>query len=68
MTKSRRMRWAGLVECKGEIAYNILDGKPEGKKPLGREVIWEGVNWIHLAQDRDQRRPLVNGIMKLHVS
>jgi hypothetical protein len=45
-------------------AYNILDGKPEEKKPLGRhtrrwkdsirtdlrEVVWEGVDWMHLAQ------------------
>jgi len=43
----------------------ILGGKPEGKRPLGRcrhrwednvimdlrEVGWEDVNWIHLAQD-----------------
>jgi hypothetical protein len=52
----------------GEInAYNILVVKPEGKRPLGRhrrrwedtrmdlmEIGWKGVNWIHLAQDRDQ--------------
>jgi hypothetical protein len=49
-------------------AYNILVGNPEGKRPLGRparrrkdnirvdvrEIGWEGVNWMHLAQDRDQ--------------
>jgi hypothetical protein len=36
--KSRRMRWAGHVACKGEKrnAYRILVGKPEGKRPLGR--------------------------------
>jgi hypothetical protein len=48
-------------------AYKILVGKPEGKRPLGRlrrrwednigidlrEVGWEGVDWICLAQDRD---------------
>jgi hypothetical protein len=42
-------------------AYNILAGKPEGKRPLGisksrlednikmniREIGWEGVRWIH---------------------
>jgi hypothetical protein len=45
-----------------------LVGKPEGKRPLGRsrnrwydnirmylrEMGWEGVDWIHLAQDMDQ--------------
>jgi hypothetical protein len=31
------MRWAGYVTHTGEMrnAYNILDGKPEGKRPLG---------------------------------
>jgi len=46
----------------------ILVGKPEGKRPLKRprniwkdnikldltETGWEGVDWIQLAQDRDQ--------------
>jgi hypothetical protein len=40
----------------------IMDGKPEGKKQLRsweeimrmdlREIRWEGVEWIHLAQVR----------------
>jgi hypothetical protein len=47
--------------------YSILVGKPEGKRPVGRhrhrrdnirmdlrETGWEGVDCIHLAQDRDQ--------------
>jgi hypothetical protein len=36
--KSRRMRWAGHVACRGEgrNMYRILVGKPEGKRPLGR--------------------------------
>jgi hypothetical protein len=51
-----------------------LAGKPEGKRPLGRprhrwvgnvkmdlrETGWGGMDWIHLAQDRDQWRALVN--------
>jgi hypothetical protein len=38
MIKSRKMKQLGHVACMGEIrnAYNILVGKPEGKKPLGR--------------------------------
>jgi hypothetical protein len=70
------MRWAGDVArmWKMKNAYNILVGKPEGKWPLERpsrgwednirtdlrEIGWEGADWIHLAQDRDQRRTLVN--------
>jgi hypothetical protein len=36
--KSRRLRWAGQVARIGEekIVYNVLMGKPEGKRPLGR--------------------------------
>jgi hypothetical protein len=36
--KCRRMRWAGHVARMGEVrnAYNILVGKPEGRRPLGR--------------------------------
>jgi hypothetical protein len=32
-----------------------------------REIGWEGVDWIHLAQDRDQWRDLVNTVMNLRV-
>jgi len=64
------MRWAGHVARMGEMgsAYSILVGKPEGKKLLRRtthrwedsiridlrEMRREIVDWIHLAQDRDQ--------------
>jgi hypothetical protein len=36
--KSRRMRWAGHVACRGEgrNVYRVLVGKPEGKRPLER--------------------------------
>jgi hypothetical protein len=62
-------------------AYRILVGKPEGKRPLGRprrrwednirmdvgEIRWGGMDWIDLAQDRDQWRALVNAVMNLWV-
>jgi hypothetical protein len=32
-----------------------------------REIRWEGVDWIHLAQDRDQLWILVNTVMNLRV-
>jgi hypothetical protein len=51
------------------------------KRPLGRprrrwvdnikmdlrEIGWEGMDWIDLAQDRDQWRALVNAVMNLRV-
>jgi hypothetical protein len=32
-----------------------------------REIRWDGVDWIDLAQDRDQWRALVNTAMNLQV-
>jgi hypothetical protein len=36
--KAERMRWAGHVARMGEVrgGSNILVGKPEGRRPLGR--------------------------------
>jgi hypothetical protein len=66
----------------GEMnACSILVRKPEGKRPLGRarsrrvdnikmhlrEEVWSGMEWIDLAQDRDQWRGFVNTIMDFRV-
>jgi hypothetical protein len=32
-----------------------------------REIEWEGVVWIHLAQDRDEWLSVVNTVMNLPV-
>jgi hypothetical protein len=36
--KSRKMRWAGPVECTGLVrkVYKVVVGRPEGRRPLGR--------------------------------
>jgi hypothetical protein len=42
--KSRRMRWIGYVAWMGKMRnlYNILVGKPEGKRPLVKpRSMWE---------------------------
>jgi hypothetical protein len=60
-------------------AYRILVGKPGGKRPLGRsrrrwvhyikmdlgDIRWAFMEWIDLAQDRDQWRALLNTVMNL---
>jgi hypothetical protein len=56
-------------------------GKPEGKRSLGRlthrwednikmdltEIGWGSMDWINLAQNRDQWTALVNMVMNLRV-
>jgi hypothetical protein len=32
-----------------------------------REIVWGGMDWIHLAQDRDQWRALVTTVINLQV-
>jgi hypothetical protein len=70
MIKSRRMRLAGHVARMREKrkAYRISVGNPEEKKRVGRPccrrvdntkmdlraIGWGGMDWINLAQDRDQ--------------
>jgi hypothetical protein len=67
--KSRRIGWAGHVAHMGEMrnALNVLVGKPGRKRPLGRsrrrwernirmdlrEIGWDGVDWVHMPQDKD---------------
>jgi hypothetical protein len=62
-------------------AYRILVGKQEGNRPLGRprrrwvdniktditEIVWDGVDWIDMAQDRDHWRAVANTVMNLRV-
>jgi hypothetical protein len=59
----------------------ILVRRPEGKRTLGRprrkwednikidlrEIGWDGMDWIDLAQDRDQWRILVKTVTKRRV-
>jgi hypothetical protein len=77
------MRWkrpvARMVEKRN--AYKTLVYNPERKIPLGRptrmwedniemdlrKIGWENFDWIHLAQERDQWRAVVNIVMNLRV-
>jgi hypothetical protein len=61
--------------------YRLLEGNPEGKRPLGRprrgwidnikmdllEIGLSVMDWIGLAQDRYRWRALVNAVMNLQV-
>jgi hypothetical protein len=74
--KLRRMGWVGHVACVGEeekcIGCMVVWGKPEGRRPFGREVNinmrqieWQGMGWIDVAQDRDKWQAFVNTVMNL---
>jgi hypothetical protein len=68
--KSMTVRWAGHVAHMGDMrsAYKILIRTPGGSRLLGRrrcrwednirmdlrDTGWEGVDWMHLDQERDQ--------------
>jgi hypothetical protein len=83
MIKSRRMRWVGHVAGMGAKmnTYRILVEKLEGERPLGRSRLrleaniktdlrvigWDGMDWIDLAQDRNQWRDLANTVTNLCV-
>jgi hypothetical protein len=75
---SRKTKWpehvAGMRAKRN--AYRILVGKPEGKKPLGRTrhrwiilkwilraIGWGGMDWIDLAQDRNQWTALMSTVI-----
>jgi hypothetical protein len=76
MSKSYSTNWEKMN------AYRIFVGKPEGKRTLGRrrrrslhnikidlrEIKWDGMDWIDLAQDRDQRMTFLNTVMNLWIS
>jgi hypothetical protein len=63
-------------------AYRIFVGKPESKRPLGRQrrrrvdyikklylrdIGWDDMDWIVLAHERDQWRAAVYTAMNLRV-
>jgi hypothetical protein len=81
MIKSRKMRWAGHVARMGRREMHIVHRWESQRRPLGRpgrtwvdnikmdlrETGWNGMDWIDLAQERDQWRVLVNTIMNRRV-
>jgi hypothetical protein len=36
-------------------------------KIVHREIGWDGVDWMYMAQDKDQWRALVNTVMNIRV-
>jgi hypothetical protein len=75
------MRWAGHVAKMGEKKNAYWWGSQKVRDHwedldvgwwtiltwILREIGWDGIDWIDLAQDRDQWRALVNMVMNLWV-
>jgi len=75
------MGWAYGAMSEETVVYRVLVGKLEGKRPLGRpwrrwvdnirvelqEVECGYMDWIGLAQDRDEWRRLVSAVMNFRV-
>jgi hypothetical protein len=75
------MDWACRKNVEKLNMYNLLVGKPEATKRIGRPrrrlvnnirvdlgvVGWGDVNWIGLAQNRNKRKVLVNSLMSFWV-
>ena len=75
------MGWACGAYGLGEGVYSVLEGKPEGKRPLGRhrrrcvdnirmdlqEVGCGYVDWIGLSQYRHSWRTLLSAVMNIRV-
>ena len=63
------------------VAYWVLVGKPEGRRTLERskrrwenniqmdleEVVWGGMDWNHVAQNRDEWRAVVNAVLSIRI-
>jgi hypothetical protein len=83
LIKSKGMRWAGHVARMREMrnAYCIFVRKLERKRQLRRprrkcednikkelrEIRWDVVYWMHLAQDRDRWQVFLNTVINLRV-
>jgi len=79
----RVIRWIEYEACIRRMrnAYSISSGEPEVKRLFERprrrwennirmdltKIEWEVVDWIHLAQNKDRKRALLNTVLKLLV-
>jgi hypothetical protein len=67
----------GVYKLKEKFEQGCVEN-PDGKRPLGRprcrwegikvdlkELCWEDVDWMNVAQDRDKWRAVVKSVIKL---
>jgi len=61
-----RKFWSENLKGRDHAEDVGVDGEDDIRMDF-REIGWEGVNWMHLAQDRNQWQALVKAIMNLRV-
>jgi hypothetical protein len=81
VTILRKMVWTEKWQAGGG-GEDCIKGTSEGRTPFGRarciwkaiikinikELLWEGVTWINLAEDKDQWQVLANTVIKGWIS
>jgi hypothetical protein len=58
--------WSENLKGRGHSEDLGVEGGDNSRMGL-QEIGWEGVDWMHLAQDRGQWRAVVNTVMNLLV-
>jgi hypothetical protein len=75
------MRRTCITHGEERNTYGVLMGAPEEREPLGRPrhrwkngikmniraIDWGNMDWIHLVQDRNQWRTLMNMVISFRV-
>jgi hypothetical protein len=60
--------WSDILKRNDHAENLSVDGRTVSERVLRKRGGGEGVEWIHLSQDSDQRRDVVNKVLNLRVT
>jgi len=64
--KMHSLFWSKYLKGRGHLR-DLSENERKMMKQIFKETGIKGVDWLHLAQDRDKKQAVVNVIMKLWV-